>query len=663
MLHSIAKRIRQSLSSTDKSARRAKRRKAQPFQYEHLEHRQLMATLAGNNTITFQDVDGDAVLISFSKRFLTTANVNNVFQFNTGSVDGSNSLRQQLNSINLGSISAAAGTTIKTYVFRNTTSGDGKVHVGQIMAWGRDLSDVTITGDLGRILAGDANASTQGLGNLSVDSMGMLGTATGASNLNSTIQGSIARLNFSQSVRNATIRTEGGGHIGSIQLGRSLEGGSVNGSGSIQSSGMIGNVSIGGSIRGSSGNNSGFLSATSGIGNVVLGASLIGGEGNFSGNINSASTIRSVTVNGSVRGDRGISSGVIYSAGLTGAVTVTSSVFGGEGEFSGRIIAGQAGTVTIQGSVVGSSGKQSGLVLLNGDRASLTVKGNLEAGFGEYSGTVQSTSQVRTISIEGNVLGSPGRPFDSIRLNRASTINVGGYVLGATIRAAGDVTNMSTGSLLARDFGQNGLERPSRIWLNSAASLSVQGLVVGSDIRAEGSIGTLQVNGNLQNASIWALGTYQHRGRPSFYAFRSITINGQVRNSAILGGWSFQKLNPDAQIGRVVVSGNWHESTLLTGAVYRTPAGARKYAASDLPPGGDYLMSDSPSLTAKVLSIEIGGTVFGGNHAVMSDGFFAEEIGSFTLTGTRANLIGGPGNDKRFLHRQAALFEYRDYVW
>ena len=131
---------------------------------DHLESRLLLATLVNTTTLTYQDTDGDNVTVSFSRPILTNATVaNSVFTFDTGTVNGSNAGKQQLRSINLASLPAAAGTTITTTAVRSaTTGGDGFAALGQINATGRDISTVTIDGDLGRILAGDAVGTTQG---------------------------------------------------------------------------------------------------------------------------------------------------------------------------------------------------------------------------------------------------------------------------------------------------------------------------------------------------------------------------------------------------------------------------------------------------------------------------------------------------------------------
>src|SRR5436309_9446565 len=68
---------------------------------ESLESRLAPATLVNPTTLTYQDVDGDNVTVRFSKPVLSNVNADNVFFFDTGSVNGDNSTPQQLQEIGL----------------------------------------------------------------------------------------------------------------------------------------------------------------------------------------------------------------------------------------------------------------------------------------------------------------------------------------------------------------------------------------------------------------------------------------------------------------------------------------------------------------------------------------------------------------------------------
>ncbi len=134
-------------------------------------------------------------------------------------MNGSNAIKQQLRSINLVGVVGAAGTTIITKAVRSAANGgDGFAAIGQIDATGIDISTVTIDGDLGRILAGDATTTTQGLGALKVHSMGRFGTFTGAVNLKSTIQGKLLSFQAKSDVHEAQFEVQ---EVWTVRLARS----------------------------------------------------------------------------------------------------------------------------------------------------------------------------------------------------------------------------------------------------------------------------------------------------------------------------------------------------------------------------------------------------------------------------------------------------------
>src|SRR5262249_32068519 len=152
--------------------------------------------------------------------------------FDLKNVDGSNSTKQQLRTIDLTGVgAAAAGTNITTGATPSAlTGGDGYAALGQINATGIDLGTVTIDGDLGRVVAGDATTSTSGLKGLTVQSLGRFGTSTGASDLNTLIQGRLDFLKVKSDVQEASVSVQGGvdGRLGSVTIGGSLIGGALN---------------------------------------------------------------------------------------------------------------------------------------------------------------------------------------------------------------------------------------------------------------------------------------------------------------------------------------------------------------------------------------------------------------------------------------------------
>src|SRR5437588_12961822 len=76
--------------------------RATRLRLEPLEGRDAPATLVSPFRVTYQDADGDHVTVTLSKPLLTPANVNGVFEFDVGAVDGDNTTRQQLRTITVG---------------------------------------------------------------------------------------------------------------------------------------------------------------------------------------------------------------------------------------------------------------------------------------------------------------------------------------------------------------------------------------------------------------------------------------------------------------------------------------------------------------------------------------------------------------------------------
>src|SRR5215213_5800554 len=113
---------------------------------ERLESRDVPATLVSPTTVTYQDADGDHVRVTLSKPLLTPDTVNGAFQFDVGTVDGDNTIKQQLRAINLGQWAARTAPVSVTVTADPdpAAGGDGRAAVGWINAGGADLGVVTI---------------------------------------------------------------------------------------------------------------------------------------------------------------------------------------------------------------------------------------------------------------------------------------------------------------------------------------------------------------------------------------------------------------------------------------------------------------------------------------------------------------------------------------
>ncbi len=304
--------------------------RAVPLRLECLEGRDAPATLVGGNKVTYQDVDGDNVSVTFSKPILSAGNVDSVF--GAGFVNGNNNTKQQLQKIDLTGIGAAAGTTITLTATRSPTNfGDGFAALGHIDATGIDLGAVTIDGDLGRIRAGDATTTTSGLKGLTVQSMGRFGTSTGAPDLTTAVQGKLDFLKVKSDVKEAQINVVGGvdGKIGSVFIGGSLIGGTGGFSGRIFSSGDMGFVTIVGDLTGAGGSNSGEVISDAKLAGVKIGGSVQGGAGTRSGRIVSTGDMGFVTIVGDLVGGSASGGANLSESGSIRAKRIASLTLGG----------------------------------------------------------------------------------------------------------------------------------------------------------------------------------------------------------------------------------------------------------------------------------------------------------------------------------------------
>ena len=403
---------------------------------ETLEGRRMPATLVGATTVKYQDADGDDVTVTLSKPVLTTSNANTIFKFNTGNVNGTTNTKQQLLTIDLTSVAAGATVTnITTSAVRNaTTGGDGFMAIGQINATGIDLGTVTIDGDLGRIMAGDATTTTTGLAGLTVQSLGRFGTFTGAINLNTVVQGKLGSLSVKSDVNNAFINVGGGvnGQIGPITIDGSLLGLSSQNSGRIAATGDIGIVTIKGDIEGGANAFTGSIQSGGKIASLTVNGSLFGGTGAESGRVSSALDMGAVIVLANVEGGSGAKSGSIHSNGKLTGVKIDGSLLGGTGKESGKVSSSlDMGAVTIGGDVIAGSGgvsENSGAIFSLGKLASVTINGRLEGGAQELSGAVFSSLAMGPVIVKGNVNGGAGERSGSIH----SESPLGTLTMGAT---------------------------------------------------------------------------------------------------------------------------------------------------------------------------------------------------------------------------------------
>jgi hypothetical protein len=513
-----------------------------------------------------------------------------VFSFSTGTVNGSNTTKQQLFEINLAGNAAAAGVSITTTATRSATDGgDGFAALGQINAAGIDLGFVNIDGDLGRIASGDANFRTSGLMALSVASIGRYGLLTGASDLHSVIQGTLGALHVKSDIRDAEIDAVNSvfSRIGVVTIGGSLVGGAAPGSGRLFSEGDLGSVQIGGDVIGGAGANSGTLITNGSIAGVTIGGSLRGGAGQLSaviisspqtvgpvriggdiihvdGSENSGSIfgvrLAGVTVGGSVIGGRIISSGAIGPVRIGGdlvggddsvsgeissdedlaGVSIGGSLRGGSGGFSGHIISHEdLGPVRIGGDVVGGTGtSDDGAITSNGNMAGVTVGGSLRGGVSSQSGRIASDGKMGPVFIRGGIEGGPGGGSGQITSAGAlAGVTVAGAVRGGAGNVSGSI--LSNGTLgTVRIFGDlaggTGTDSGMLFANNTLAGVAIGGSLRGGSGNNAGSIfsnaalGAVNINADLVGGSASGTASVNRAGYIQAYRIASLTLGGSL---------------------------------------------------------------------------------------------------------------------------------------
>ncbi|MBC7965874.1 MAG: hypothetical protein H7Z17_08110, partial [Fuerstia sp.] len=479
-------------------------------------------------------------------------------------------------------LAAAAGTTITTVATRNPVKGgDGFAALGQINATGRDLGAVSIDGDLGRILAGDATTATPGVADLTVYSMGRFGTVTGAIDLTSTIRGTVGSLIVRADIKGAFLQVIGGvdGRLDTLSVGGSMIGNSVANSGRVHSEGSMGKVSVSGDVIGGGGTHSGAITTFRDIVSVNIGGSLIGGSSTFAGTILSdylgggpkpgevGGHIGPVSIGRDVLGGSDTAAGTIISeSGRLGNVTIGGSLLAGSANRSAHIHSNlEMGAILIGGSVVGGNGAQSGQIESKLTMGTVTIGGSLKGGIGEKSGQVTADIDLGNVSIGKNVVGAEGKDSGQVFCGRdMGSVTIGGSIRGGTNDASGRVyagqamgAARVTGDIVGgagRASGRlDGIGMPSVLVGGSVrggkgdtsggvegrggniATLRVTGDVVGGAGVGSGTIGANQLGIVTLGGSLIG-GTSSYSGQIfSTIVINNLTIAGNIRGGSATG--------------------------------------------------------------------------------------------------------------------------------
>ncbi len=454
-------------------------------------------------TATFTDSDGDLVTVRVNKGTLDDGN------FELGTTG--NLLR--LNLADDGTEFAGADVSITARKVRGGT-GDGKVHVGAIDATGIDLRNVTVSGDLGQIDAGNADLLTSGIASLSVGSLGALagtqpvGTLDG---LHSEIEGKLGRLRAAGIVKGFVDVT---GAIGPVTIGGSLDGSAVGATaGLLRATGDIGAVSVKLSILG--GADAAGLEAGGKLGRVTVGADLSSADAakpvHIFGNAAAAFAIAGLSVKGNILntvilGDPNTThnqSTQIGDANI-GAVSVKGNWTGSHLQATGNV-----GNVTVGGTFTGDpshgivGGGKLGRVSIGGDLlGESTASQIIICAVGKLGGLKAADAlAIAGLTVKGRVENAGILAGYSPTLGAASRdASMGAVSVGGTWIASSLVAGVSDDGQTGFGIGDTPIQSNDTALIAKIASVTIKGTVDGSaigghfGITAE-QIGTVKING------------------------------------------------------------------------------------------------------------------------------------------------------------------------
>lgn len=369
-----------------------------------------------------------------------------------------------------------------TTVVTKSANGDGLVNIGRIMATGIDLGVVTVKGDLGKIVSGNASNPLPGLKGLKVLSLGAFGTATqGTGNLISQITGD----------------------IGAVTVTGDLHG-------NLRATGVMGTVKIGGDVRGGDESGSGRLLAV-GFKSVSIGGDLVAGEGDESGKVVSSGNLGMLMIRGSVYGARDMTADELTAqidiTGKAGNITIGRDVFGGVSEQKFLEVTGDAGAITVKGSIFGGAGKLSGAIKVTGKTGLLTIGRDIRGSGGDFAATIVVNGFVGGFKLGGSLFGGPGLYQDGVRPyhielgGSTGPIVIGGSIIADTGRGSGTVLlGTSAPSLfIGGSIIGGGTETPNVFPFpgGSVAIGDVKKVTIGGDLRESAFGGGGFLGGNI----------------------------------------------------------------------------------------------------------------------------------------------------------------------
>ncbi len=469
-----------------------------------------------------------------------------------------------------------------------------------------------------------------------------------------------------------------GGRIASLMIGGSIYGGrsenpSTDGTGVVRSEQKLGPVKVVGGVFGGTQQESGLIFSAGDAATVDIGGGLVGGSaGTTSGAVLIGGNVVAINVGGDVVGGAALESGVIRVAGKAGTISVGGALTGGSANDSGSIqlgtisddavggisigsdltggageragtivVAGKARAVAIGGAIRGATGEQSGALLLRSGAGSVVIGADVSGSTGENSGSVSAEGPIGLLSIGGSLLGGTADQAGSIITSgRLGSLSIAGSVVGGDLASGAGADLAGSGLIEAARVGLLSIGGSVRTGQDYNATFQ---LVNNAAIRVLNNVGSLKIGGSIEGRAeapvfITARGVEaQVLNQTEDVAFGSITIGGAVRFASILAGFdttadvALAAVNPDAQIGAVIVGGDWVASDLAAGAAWNEDFGNGRDKKA---PG-----VNNPNIIARIASVRVAGEVVGtAGEATDHYGIVAQQIESLKV-GRAANKV------------------------
>ena len=564
--------------------------------------------------------------------------------------------------------SIRAGGDVKSILVRGSMTGAAGTGSGTIRV-GDNVGAITVQGvmvggagtESGAIFAGDmVSLSVLNSGSVPDGIAAGTGLRSGHVSVTGTVEKIVIQGSLNGSIASAK---ESGGSIlvgttlGSISVSKSLIGGVSEANGSIVVNGKVGTITVGENLTGGTGNYSGGISVKGAASSISVAGNLAGAGGIYSASINVGtdftvkSNLKTLVVGGAVNGGAGANSGLVFSGGGIDKATIGNAtapigdvVKGGIGNGSGSIYASRGlGTVKVFGNVAGGDGISSGTIRAGGIAKSITLTGAIAGGAGHGSGGVSvlddgtlagTLVSLKLVSLIGGAGDDSGQvqadgsigTVSLSQMNGSTGLRSGTIIAGFGNNAASEGL-VKLGAIASVQISSNvqaaaGGESGSVIAAGSIKSLKVSGFMSGSIVSAGRDIGTMSA-GSLHGVEVRALG--QAVQTKTDIAIAKLSVSGNVEGSRILAGYDRfgNAANGDAQIGSVVVNGEWAGSSLVAGVLDVNNDGFGGADDIVIPAGNDQII-------ARISSIIIGGN--GGGS------FVAQQIDSMTVAGAKVAL-------------------------